>query len=75
MEGEVLEVQHFIPSLQKTSRQFGFIFAYDAPKIWNELPDAESLLFSQEPTHSRFYCIFLMVPVVLTCHFVQLDYY
>ena len=46
MEGKVLEVPKFIPSLHKSSRQFGFSFVYDAPKVWNE------------PKHSRFYCVF-----------------
>ena len=38
-EGEVLEVPQFIPSVHKSTRHFGFSFAYDAPKVWNELPD------------------------------------
>ena len=39
MDGEVLRVTQFIPSIRKSTRQFGFSFAYDAPKVWNELPD------------------------------------
>ena len=39
MEGEVLEVPQFIQPVHKSSKQFGFSFAYDAPKVWNELPD------------------------------------
>ena len=39
MEGEVLEVPQFIPSLHKSTQQFGFSFAHDAPKVWNELLD------------------------------------
>ena len=29
----------FIASVHKSSKQFGFSFAYDAPNLWNELPD------------------------------------
>ena len=39
MEGEVLQGPQFIPSVHKSSKQFGFSFAYDAPMIWSELPD------------------------------------
>ena len=39
MEGEVLEVPQFIASVHKSSKQFGFSFAYDDPKVLNELPD------------------------------------
>ena len=52
MEGKVLEVPQFIPSVQKTTEQFGFSFAYDVPKEWNDLPDdiysATSLLSFQK---------------------------
>ena len=37
MEGEVLEVPQFISSIHKSSKQFGFSFAYDVHKVWNEL--------------------------------------
>ena len=37
MEGEVLEVPQFIPYVHKSSKQFGFSFAYDAPKVWNQM--------------------------------------
>ena len=30
---------HFATSLYKSSKHFGLSFAYDAPKIWNDLPD------------------------------------
>ena len=30
MEGEVLEVPQFIPSVHKSTNQFGFSFAHDA---------------------------------------------
>ena len=39
MEVEVLEVPQFIPSVQKSSKQFGFTFTYDAPKVWNKSSD------------------------------------
>ena len=29
----------FVPSVHKSTRHFGLSFAYDAPKIWNDLPD------------------------------------
>ena len=30
MEGEVLEVPQFVPSVHKSTNQFGFSFAHDA---------------------------------------------
>ena len=39
IEGEVLEVPQFIPSVHKLSKQFGFSFVFDAPKVWNESLD------------------------------------
>ena len=39
MECEVLEVAQFIPSVHKSCKQFGYCFAYDAPKVRNELSD------------------------------------
>ena len=35
----VFEVRHFATSVCKTTRHFGFSFASDATKIWNDLPD------------------------------------
>ena len=35
----LLEIPQFIPSVHKSARHFGYSFAYDAPKIWNDLPD------------------------------------
>ena len=32
-------MSQFIPSVQKSSMQFHFSFAYDAFKVWNELLD------------------------------------
>ena len=38
-DGVFLEVPHFATSVYKSSTHFGLSFAYDAPKIWNDLPD------------------------------------
>ena len=38
-DGVFLEVPHFATSIYKSSKHFGLSFAYDAPKIWNDLPD------------------------------------
>ena len=38
-DGVFLEVPHFTTSIYKSSNHFGLSFAYDAPKIWNDLPD------------------------------------
>ena len=38
-DGVFLEIPHFATSLYKSSKHFGLSFAYDAPKIWNDLPD------------------------------------
>ena len=38
-DGVFLEVPHFTTSIYKSSKHFGLSFAYDAPKIWNALPD------------------------------------
>ena len=35
----LLEVPHFATSVYKSAKHFGLRFAYDAPKIWNDLPD------------------------------------
>ena len=32
MRGKVLEVPQFVPAVHKSSKQFGFSFAYDAPR-------------------------------------------
>ena len=39
MEGKILELPQFVSSVHKSTKQFDFSFAYDAPKVWNELPD------------------------------------
>ena len=36
--GALLEVPHFA-SIYKSKKHFGLSFAYDAPMIWNDLPD------------------------------------
>ena len=38
-DGVFLEIPHFTTSLYKSSKHFNLSFAYDAPKIWNDLPD------------------------------------
>ena len=38
-DGVFLQVPHFAPSVYKSSKHFGLSFAYDAPNIWNDLPD------------------------------------
>ena len=61
---EVLEVPQFIPSVQKSSQQFGFSFAHAAPKVWNELPDDIchiSFIFSEE---SESLCLHKSLPIL-----------
>ena len=38
-DGVFLEVLHFATSVYKSTTHFGLSFAYDAPKIWNDLPE------------------------------------
>ena len=38
-DGIILHVPQYQPSIYKSTKQFGLSFAYDAPKIWNELLD------------------------------------
>ena len=38
-DGVFLEVPYFATSIYKSSKHFGLSFAYDALKIWNDLPD------------------------------------
>ena len=45
-DGVFLEVPHFATSIYKSSKHFGLSFAYDAPKVWNDLPDDASLATS-----------------------------
>ena len=44
-----LEVPYFATSVYKSSKHVGLSFAYDAPKIWNDLPDDVHLV---TPLHS-----------------------
>ena len=37
-DGVFLEVPHFAISVYKSAKHFGLSFAYDAPKIWNDMP-------------------------------------
>ena len=38
-DGVFLYIPHFATSIYKSSKHFGLSFAYDTPKIWNDLPD------------------------------------
>ena len=38
-DGIILHVPQCQPSIYKSTKQFGLSFAYDAPKIWNDLRD------------------------------------
>lgn len=38
-DGVILELPQYTPSIHKSKKHFGFSFAFDAPKIWNGLPD------------------------------------
>ena len=38
-DGVFIKVPHFATSVHKSSKHFGLSFAYDAPKIWNDLSD------------------------------------
>ena len=38
-DGVFLDVPHFATSVYKSIKHFGLSFAYDAPNIWNDLPD------------------------------------
>ena len=38
-DGIILHVPQYQPSIYKSTKQSGLSFAYDAPKIWNELSD------------------------------------
>ena len=39
LEGVMLDIPPFVPFVYKSMKQFGFNFAFDAPRIWNNLPD------------------------------------
>ena len=34
-----LNVPKFQPTIHKSTKQFGFSFAFDAPNVWNSLPE------------------------------------
>ena len=34
-----LDVPKFQPTIHKSTKQFGFSFAFDAPTVWNSLPE------------------------------------
>ena len=37
--GNFLAIPKFYPSVHKSVKQFGYSFAFDAPTVWNSLPD------------------------------------
>ena len=49
-----LEVPHFATSIYKSSKHFGLSFAYEAPKIWNDLPDDVRLATSLHSFRRKF---------------------
>ena len=55
-DGVFLEVPDFDPSVYKSSKHFGLSFAYDAPKIWNDLPDEVHSATSLHSSHSVSIC-------------------
>ena len=56
-DGVLLEVPYFA-STYKSKNYFGLSFAYEAPRIWNDLPDdvhsAKSLLIQKEVENLSF---------------------
>ena len=68
-DGVVLEVTHFASSVNKSTSHFGLGFAYDAPMIWNEMPDdvgsANSLSFFRKQVENLSLCKSLPTPVFL----------
>ena len=50
----VLEVLHFTISVLKSTRHFGLRFAYDTPKIWNDLLDDLHLATSLHSSREKF---------------------
>ena len=70
----LLKVPYFASSVHKSTKHFGLSFAYDAPKIWNDLPDdlhSTTSLHSfrkklktislQKHTHPSFWLFFLVL--------------
>ena len=51
-----LEVPHFATFVYKSTKHFGLSFAYDAPKIWNDLPDDESSATSLHSFRKKLIC-------------------
>ena len=77
-DGVLLEVPH-CASIYKSKTHFGLSFAYDAPRIWNDLPDdvhsAKSLSSFRKKlktyslkklTHPRLSLVFILFSVVST---------
>ena len=48
----LLVVPQFVPSVYKSSKQYGLSFSFDAPQIWNDLP-AEVRLASSLPSFRK----------------------
>ena len=46
VDGVVGEVPQFVPSILESTKQLGTSFAYDASKIWNDIPGDVSLATS-----------------------------
>ena len=59
-DGIILHVPQYQPSIYKSTKQFGLSFAYDAPNIWNELPDdvrsATSIASFRKKLKAYLYC-------------------
>ena len=57
--GNFLVIPKFYPSVHKSVKQFGNSFAFDAPSVWNALPDdiraSPSLAFSRKQLKAYLY--------------------
>ena len=83
----LLEVANFATSVCKSSKHFGLSDAYDAPKIWNDLPDGvcsaislhsfkkklEIYLFAK--AYPLYFCFYQSLSVGLTPATSQDNYY
>ena len=38
-DGNLPVVPRFFPSIHKSAKQFGHSFSFDAPTVWNSMPD------------------------------------
>ena len=55
-DGLILHVPQYQPSIYKSTKQFGLSFAYDAPKIWNELRSATSIATFRKKLKAYLFC-------------------